>query len=246
MNVNFTKWLMPLSVIIFALTVFAGDTKLEQKLKTLRPDIPIESVQPSPVPGILELKIKGGGFLYGTEDGRFLFAGDLFELGETELINLADAKRDVLRKKLLAAVELDDMLVFPAKIKTRGVISVFTDIDCGYCRKLHLEVPELNASGIEVRYLAYPRAGVGSESYMKFVSAWCSEDKNDAITRSKLGQVIPEATCDNPVAKQFALGRELGVTGTPAIVLENGRLLPGYMKAKDLIEAMGFKKSDKS
>ena len=116
------------------------------------------------------------------------------------------------------------MVIFPAVGETKGVVSVFTDVDCGYCRKLHQEVPKLNQMGIEVRYLAYPRAGVGSRSYQKIVSAWCAADPNKAMTQLKSGMEIPDVSCENPVAAQFDLGQQVGVTGTPAIVLEDGRL----------------------
>ena len=132
-------------------------------------------------------------------------------------------------------------LVFAATGKRKATISVFTDVDCDYCRKLHLEVPELNAMGVEVRYLAYPRAGVGSESYRKIVSAWCATDPNTALTALKAGKTITDNQCsDNPVADQYQLGQQMGISGTPAILLEDGRLLPGYMPAAQLAESIGI------
>jgi thiol:disulfide interchange protein DsbC len=132
------------------------------------------------------------------------------------------------------------MLKFKPKGETRAVVSVFTDVDCGYCRKLHLEMADMNALGIEVRYLAFPRAGVGSPTYDKIVSAWCADDRNQALTDLKLGKDIPNRACPNPVAKQYELGHDIGVTGTPAIVLEDGRLLPGYMPAAELAGLLGL------
>ena len=217
-----------------------GGQQLVNRLKALRPDIPIEQVSKTPLPGIYALELTGGTVFYGTEDGRYLFAGDLYELGDKDLVNLADISRAAKRRELMASVSETDMIIFPANAKSKAVISVFTDVDCGYCRKLHQEVPALNELGIEVRYLAYPRAGIGSPSYAKIVSAWCADDPNSAITKLKAGERIPDATCDNPVAAQFDLGREVGVTGTPAIVLEDGRLLPGYMPAPNLASAIGI------
>jgi thiol:disulfide interchange protein DsbC len=213
---------------------------LADKLRALRPDIPIESVSPTPLPGIYALELAGGTVFYGTEDGRYLFAGDLYELGETNLFNLSDISRAGKRQELMATVAIEDMVIFPATGDRKAIISVFTDVDCGFCQKLHREVPELNSMGIEVRYLAYPRAGVGSESYNKIVSAWCSADRNTAITKLKSGEDIPEARCQNPVAAQFDLGQMVGVTGTPAIVLEDGRLLPGYQPAAELAATIGL------
>ena len=127
---------------------------LVDKLKALRPSIPIESVHESPLPGIYTLEIEGGTIFYGTGDGRYLFTGDLYELGDTDLINLAEVSRTTKRLELLAAVPEEDMVIFSPAGETKAVVSVFTDVDCGYCRKLHKEVPELNALGVEVRYLA--------------------------------------------------------------------------------------------
>jgi thiol:disulfide interchange protein DsbC len=214
--------------------------QLVDRLTALRPDIPIEKVSPSPLPGIFMLELVGGTIFYGTADGRYLFAGDLYELGETDLINLAEEGRVAKRQALMAAVSESDMVIFPSDNETLAVINVFTDVDCGYCRKLHQEVPRLNELGIEVRYLAYPRAGIGSRAYEKIVSAWCADDPNDAITKLKAGESIPDINCTNPVAAQYALGQQVGVSGTPAIVLEDGRLLPGYMPADELAKTIGI------
>ncbi|MDZ7669147.1 MAG: DsbC family protein [Gammaproteobacteria bacterium] len=242
-----------LSITIFA--GFAGTAmlagaaepdaeRLVSKLKSLRPDIPIEAVSSTPIPGIIALELAGGTVFYGTADGRYLFAGDLYELGDNDLINLAEAGRVDRRRELMSTVDEKDMLIFSPSGATRTTISVFTDVDCGYCQKLHQEVPALNDMGVEVRYLAYPRAGVGSRSYQKIVSAWCAENPNAALTKLKARESIPDATCPNPVAEQFELGREMGVNGTPAIVLEDGRMLPGYMPADDLVQAIGLETSD--
>jgi len=218
--------------------------RLVSKLESLRPDIPIEAVSSTPIPGIFALELAGGTVFYGTADGRYLFAGDLYELGENDLINLAEAGRVDKRRELMDTVARKDMLIFSPAGATKAAINVFTDVDCGYCQKLHQEVPALNEMGVEVRYLAYPRAGLGSRSYQKIVSAWCAENPNAALTKLKARESIPDATCPNPVAEQFDLGREMGVNGTPAIVLEDGRMLPGYMPADDLARAIGLETSD--
>jgi thiol:disulfide interchange protein DsbC len=239
-----TRTLTIIAALFLAASVWAagpeGGDRLVAKLKALRPDIPIEKVSSTPVPNVYALEMAGGTVFYGTADGRYLFAGDLYELTDSDLVNLAEAGRTEKRRELMASVRREDMVIFPAVGETKGVVNVFTDVDCGYCRKLHQEVPELNRMGIEVRYLAYPRAGVGSRSYQKIVSAWCAADSNKAITQLKSGIEIPDASCENPVAAQFDLGRQVGVTGTPAIVLEDGRLLPGYMPAAELAETVGI------
>jgi len=223
-----------------AATAATSGSALVARLKALRPEIPIESVAATPLPGIIQLNLSGGTVFYGTEDGRYLFAGDLYELGDKDLVNLAEQGRIDKRHQLMAAVDPKDMVIFPATGQTKAVINVFTDVDCGYCRKLHQEVPRLNELGIEVRYLAYPRAGIGSRSYEKIVSAWCSDDPKTAITTLKAGKEIPDITCPNPVADEYMLGQQVGVNGTPAIVLEDGRLLPGYMPADDLAATIGI------
>jgi thiol:disulfide interchange protein DsbC len=209
------------------------------KLKALRPDLEIEGAAPSPISGLIAVQISGGSMLYATADGKYLIAGDLYEMGDT-LVNLAEKERDQKRKELIAGVSLSDMAVFPAVGHRKAVITVFTDVDCGYCRKLHLQVPAMNKMGVEVRYLAYPRSGVGSPSYDKLVTAWCSTNRQDAITRMKRGEELPPKTCDNPVAHEYELGQLAGLTGTPAIVLEDGRMLPGYLTADELGHVLGI------
>lgn len=210
------------------------------KLQALRPDLPVIGVSLTPVPNMVAVELAGGTMLYATADGQYFIAGELYEVGEQELVNLTAARYTAQRKAKLEQVDPADMVIFSAEGERKAVINVFTDVDCGFCRKLHLEVPKLNEMGVEVRYLAYPRAGIGSESYDKIVSAWCSEDPNDAITRLKRGEQVPERTCENPVAAQFALGQELGIRGTPAIMFEDGTLLPGYVPAEELISALGI------
>ena len=126
-------------------------------------------------------------------------------------------------------------MVFAPEKEVKHTISVFTDIDCGYCRKLHQEMAEYNKHGIKVRYLAYPRAGVGSEAYEKAVSVWCADDRQKAMTAAKTGGELKQKTCDNPVEAQFMLGQQLGISGTPALMLEDGQIFPGYVPADRLI-----------
>ncbi len=217
-----------------------GADTVVAKLKALRPNLSIVKVTPAPVPGLIAIELAGGSVLYASSDGRYLIAGDLFEMGGDSLINLAEKARDEKRRDLIAAVSPDDMAIFPAQGQRKAVVTVFTDVDCGYCRKLHQEVPQMNKMGIEVRYLAYPRAGVGSPGYEKLVTVWCSSDRQDAITRMKRGEDLPTKTCDNPVAQEYELGHLAGLTGTPAIVLEDGRLVGGFVTAGDLGNTLGI------
>jgi thiol:disulfide interchange protein DsbC len=209
------------------------------KLKALRPELQIEAATAAQIPGMITIELSGGALLYMTSDGRYLIAGDLYEVGDS-LVNLAEKGRDAKRKELLAGVSIKDMAVFPAQGERKAVITVFTDVDCTYCRKLHLEVPRMNQMGVEVRYLAYPRTGLDSPGYAKMVTAWCSSNRGDAITRMKRGEELPAKTCVNPVAKEYELGHLVGLTGTPAIILEDGRMLAGYVSADELGEVLGI------
>ena len=217
------------------------EQQIRGKLAQARPDFKIETVQPSVVDGIYEVQIINGPLVYFSEDGDFFFLGDLFSVGISGLVNLSEQRRDLDRKELIAAVDAGDMIVFPAEGGRKASVTVFTDVDCFYCQKLHQEVPAMNKAGIEVRYLAYPRSGIGGESYRKIASAWCAEDPNTAITRLKNRQEIDENVCaGNPVAEQFVLGQQAGVRGTPALVLESGEMVPGYLSADDLVTRLGI------
>ena len=192
------------------------------------------------MPGLYEVQVQGGPLLYITADGTHFIAGDLFEVQESGFVNVAEQGRQKERAELIAAVKPEDMIIF-APQNPKATITVFTDVDCGYCRKLHNEVAELNDLGIAVHYLAFPRAGLGSPSFRKIASAWCATDRGAALTSLKNGEEIPENVCaDNPVAAQMLLGEQVGVNGTPALVLEDGTLVPGYRPAKELAKLLGI------
>jgi len=216
-----------------------GSEKLVEALRQAMPNIPIEAVTRTPLQDFYAIDLPGAQTLYGSADGKYLFSGDLHELGDS-IVNLAEARRMARRRELLAAVPRQDMVIFSPLGETRDYVSVFTDVDCGYCRKLHQEMADINALGIEVRYLGYPRSGIDTPSYDKIVSAWCADDANKAMTALKRGADIPARDCENPIAAQFELGQLVGVTGTPAIVTSDGRLLPGYMPAASLAQALGL------
>lgn len=215
--------------------------EVEQRLQEVRPDIPVESVKSSVLDGFYEVVIAGGQTVYVTKDGDHFFAGDLYRIDESVFVNLSEEARKEARKARMDAIDDSEKVVFsPPADQVKATINVFTDLDCSFCRKLHQDVPELNRLGIAVKYLAYPRQGIHSSTYNKTVSAWCADDPNEALTRAKQGQAIPEKTCDNPVAEQYQLGRELGVTGTPSIVLSDGTLQPGYLPAQKMAERLGI------
>ncbi len=216
--------------------------RIIQKLSAARKDLKYSDFKPSPIKGIYQGLINNGeGVIYVTEDAEYFFPGDMIQVTQDGFVNITENQKNGLRKTLLADVSRDDMIIFSPKGEVKASIAVFTDVDCGYCQKLHQEVPKLNELGVEVKYLAYPRAGIGSASYKKVVSAWCADDRQEALTKLKRREFIPEKLCDtNPIAKQFSLARKVGVTGTPALVLEDGTLIPGYMKADQLANRLGI------
>jgi len=195
----------------------------------------VADLRATPVPGIFEYR-RGAELAYVTEDGRFAFAGDLYQLSDKA--NLSDTRRRELRLALIGAVPESSMVVFAPK-ETRFTVTVFTDVDCGYCRTLHKQIDEYNKLGIKVRYLSFPRSGPNSESWLTAEQVWCSQDRKAALTRAKLGQKLSVPTCSpNPVAAQYALGRSIGLEGTPGIVTETGDLLPGYLSPAALLKQL--------
>lgn len=201
----------------------------------------VANVSSSPVPGIHEVEIaEDRARLYVTADGNHLFAGDLYVLSDDGLINLTEARRAAQRREVLADLKVTEMVVFPPTDGVKAVVYAFTDVDCPYCRQLHADVDQLNGYGIEVRYLAYPRGGAGTPTYDKMVSVWCAPDRQSAITAAKLGESVATATCDNPVADQFALGRSFYIGGTPALFSELGEMLSGYLPPDEIARRLGL------
>ena len=214
--------------------------RVDALLPELRSGLEIERIKETPVAGLYEVLLNGNRTLYISADGNYFLVGDMYEVSSEGIVNLPELARQKKRKELMAKVDATSMISFKPASGLLATVSVFTDVDCTYCRKLHREMREYHKKGIEVRYLAYPRAGIGSESYKKTVSAWCSSDPQRAITTLKRGDNIPSRTCPNPVAAQYELGDRVGVTGTPSIVLSDGRMLPGYLSAEKLAEELGI------
>lgn len=228
-------------VFLFQTSVFAeasaegsksdvNDTAVKAVIKRILPSKTPDSITLSPVSGLYEVVVDAK-VLYVSSDGNFLLEGDLFDLKTMK--NLTESKRTVGRLKAINGIEESSMIVFkPEKVK--NTITVFTDIDCGYCRKMHREMSDYMDEGIEVRYLAYPRSGVGTPSYDKAVGVWCADDKNKAMTDAKNGSKVPEGKCDNPVKSHMAVADVVGVSGTPTLVFDDGQVVPGYLPAKRL------------
>ena len=228
-------------VLLLSCSAPANDTDILEKLKAARADLEYKIIGPSEVPGFVELQIGNDSNFYVSSDGKFLFDGDVYLVGEGDFSNVKEFKLNDARKQAITGLDLEDLIVFEAQGQKKATINVFTDIDCGFCRKLHKEVPSLNKLGIEVRYLAFPRAGVGSKSYQKAVTAWCAGNPLTALTEYKNGLDKQIRECDkNPVAEQYQLGQTLGINGTPAIILDDGTLVPGYRTADAIAKILGL------
>jgi thiol:disulfide interchange protein DsbC len=209
---------------------------IRELLATTQPGMAIGAITPSPVPSLYEVAIGNGQTIYVTRDAKFFIPGDLYEAQADGLVNLGENRRNIIRRDRIAELDEKDMIVFEPEGARKATITVFTDVDCPYCRKLHDEIEALNDFGIAVRYLAFPRTGLNTETHAKMVSTWCAEDPKAMLTSAKRGGDVPPAECENPVASQYQLGRQVGVTGTPALVLEDGTMMPGYVPAQTLAD----------
>lgn len=210
-------------------------------LKAARPDIQFTFLGESPMPGVYEVQVENGPLLFVHERGEYLFQGGLLQVREGAIVDTMETRKAIKRRDAFAERSTEDMIIFKPEGESKAIMNVFTDVDCGYCRKFHQEVPQLNAMGIEVRYLAFPRAGIPSGSYNKIAKAWCADNKQDTLTRVKNGQNVDVEVCDNnPVAEHYAFGNSIGVTGTPAIILMDGTLIPGYQPAANFAKVLGI------
>jgi len=209
--------------------------KVEARLSGFK----VESIQPAPMADWFEI-VAEGEIYYVSRSADHLFTGQLIAIKD-KVVNLTevskaelDKQRSPMRAKILAAMKDSNLVTFPAK-EEQHRIDVFVDADCGYCRKLHQHVDEMNNLGITVRYLGFPRAGLGTLSYKKLETAWCSTDKKSAFDTVMSGANLPEKVCENPIAAHYGLVPKFGIHGTPAIILSNGDLLPGYLTPPQLM-----------
>jgi len=217
----------------------AADPRVElaKKIPGTKPD----ELRESPIAGIYELS-KGTDIAYVTNDGKYAISGDLYDMASND--NLTEKTRRAERAKLMSTVSEAQMVVFAPK-DPKYTVTVFTDVDCGYCRKLHSQMADYNRLGIKIRYVFYPRTGPDTESWAKAEQVWCSPNRGDALTKAKLDQAIPgpKHCSGSPVAKEYALGQDIGVRGTPSIVLDDGEMLGGYLPPQMLMQHLKKKAS---
>lgn len=188
------------------------------------------SIAESQLPGLLQVQI-GSEIVYMTEQGRYLIQGRVIDLDTRQ--DLTDQAMSKVRRELVGKIDHDELIAFGPKDAAHSIV-VFTDVDCGYCRRLHQQVDEYIEAGIRIEYAAFPRAGVGSDSFNKMVSVWCADDQQAAMDLAKSGETPEPAQCESPVKDLYQMGQRLGVTGTPALVTANGDLIPGYVPPADL------------
>lgn len=206
-------------------------------LRTTLPELNVEHVSATPLPGIYEIQV-GMNFGYVTQDGRYLIAGDLTDL-QTQR-TLTEDRRRVARLALVDRIGSDKMIEFPAtSLPAKYTVTVFTDIDCGYCRMLHRQIADYNAEGITVRYAFFPRSGPDTDSFYKAEEVWCAPDRKQALTTAKAGGALPQdKSCDNPISEHLQAAAALGLRGTPAIILPDGEMMPGYQPPKELLKLL--------
>lgn len=220
---------------------FAGDDdkarqNLVKILQTHFPDIKLEEIVATPIKEMYQVT-RGPTIIYISTEGRFLFSGDIIDT-QDKFKNITEMARRKARVDSLQQLKPEQSINFIPK-KVKHTVTVFTDIDCGYCQKFHAGIKALNDKGIAIKYLAFPRGGPGSESYQKAISVWCAKNPNDALTAAKQQKEVQATTCDkNPVDYEFQLGILMGVTGTPTLVLENGVIIPGYLSPERLEEVL--------
>ena len=231
------RWILSI-VALVSVAAISDQAEIEKAITGINPMIQIESVKPVDDTPFFEVTLKTGERIYTDSNGSHFVAGDLYQVGSGGVKNLTDIGRRADRQELLAQLDESTLVTFSAKGEVKHRLLVFTDIDCGYCRRMHSEIEQLQENGVEVRYAAFPRAGVGSDSYNKYVSVYCAKDQNVTMTLAKAGKMPDPATCDNPVADQYKLGQKLGITGTPTLIFEDGEMQPGYAPWKELLKRM--------
>lgn len=227
----------------------AGDTpdaRAIAAISSLNPQVSVDRVGAAPIPGFREA-IVGGQVVYVSDDGRYLFlsgtGGALYDT--VAKANLSEVALAGMRKQLLATIPAGERIVF-APANPKHTVTVFTDVECGYCRKLHSEIAQYNAQGIAVEYLAFPRMGIGSEDYKKMVSVWCAADRKQALTAAKGDGKVPSKTCKTTVDMQYDVGQRVGLNGTPMILTEDGTQVGGYVPPAALRASLDKLAADKA
>lgn len=220
----------------------AGDaqTRISAMLSKVTSGVEVVNIDETPVSNIMKVELSNGKYVYVTRDAEFVFPGKMLQHTESGLTDLTEQDLARKRRAELNSVDPADTITFKAKNEQKAEIFVFTDVSCGYCKKLHRHIEDFNEEGITVHYLAFPRAGAESPAGQLMSMVWCAEDRQRALTAAKQEGAITQAleACDNPITKQHELGLVLGVTGTPGIYDSEGRHLGGYLTPAQLSKSL--------
>jgi len=226
--------------LAFSLDGIANETEIVTKINQVLPaGMSVKGIKQSQVDGLFVVNIGDLQPIYASKDGNFFLYGEMYAIKNGELLNTTKQEISLNRRAILdSELSEKDFITFAATDE-KHVITVFTDVDCGYCRKFHGEIEDYNAQGITVNYVAFPRSGLESDSYNKIVSAWCSSDPKGTLTALKEGRDPALKLCqDHPVEDHYLLGQRIGITGTPAIISSSGDLLPGYLPPMELLKKL--------
>ena len=225
-----------LFILIFSVSVSASQDNIKEGLKNILPDgAVIELIEPSPIPGIYAVYYGDLQPIYVTQDGSFFIYGDIYKININSISNITEKSVAERRKLILQNIPSEELISFKSSNEQFSVI-VFTDVDCGYCRKLHNQIDEYNSLGISINYAAFPRSGLGTSAFTKMVGAWCSNNPKDSMTKLKNNLTLDISFCENqPVSKQYIIGKKLGVDGTPSVFSMDGEMFPGYIEPEELL-----------
>jgi thiol:disulfide interchange protein DsbC len=239
-NATFSSLLLAMAVPALVNAQDQYESDIEKKIRALAPGASSIAISETPLDNLLQVQVDNE-IYYASSDAKYLVIGRIMDMDTR--VNITDQAKSAVRKDLLDGIDTSQQISF-SPAEPEHEILVFTDIDCGYCRKLHAQVEEYMAEGIAINYLAFPRAGLDSHSFDKFVSVWCANDQLAALTLAKAGDEPDPLQCDNPIGDQYELGVAIGVTGTPALVTDNGTLIPGYMPPAQLKARLDALKAD--
>ncbi|NKB32175.1 MAG: thioredoxin fold domain-containing protein [Pseudomonadales bacterium] len=236
--------LAPLTLSVQA-QEFAGSQALQDKLvqaivTASQGQLEILAIKETPLGNMFEVELNTGELLYSDISGDYLFAGDMYQTTGAGLMNLSSSTRQIRTLERIATIPEDQMIIFDPENEIQATLTVFTDVDCTYCRALHRDMEDLLAKGIRIRYLAYPRGGEGAGSFDKMISVWCSEDRHKSLTQAKNGQNLPIRDCETPVMSHYDVGNQIGISGTPALIFPDGRVIPGYMDVDRLVAMLNI------
>ena len=234
------KLLMFIFILVFSSSIKSDELLISSKINAVLPDgMSVQSIKESQIENLFIVDIGDLQPIYASKNGEFFFYGELYAVNGNTLQNTTKDEVNLKRKSILdEALSKDDFISFRSK-NEKYRVTIFTDVDCGYCRKFHNEIKDFNDLGITVNYVAFPRSGLDSISYNKIVTAWCSKDPKNTLTKMKQGIDVQLSLCqDHPVKTHFLLGQKIGITGTPAIIKSNGELLPGYLPPEELLNRL--------